>query len=93
MPNIDISIGVYMDDMRTAYFYADKESDDRTLYHEATHQLFHESRPVSPKAGQLANFWIIEGIAMYMESLQSATAITNSAASTTSGCSPPATGC
>ena len=56
--------------LRTAYFFADKESDDRTLYHEATHQLFHESRPVSPKVGRLANFWIIEGIAMYMESLK-----------------------
>ena len=70
MPNIGISIGVYMDNMRTAYFYADKKNDDRTLYHEATHQLFHESRPVSPKVGKLSNFWIIEGIAMYMESLK-----------------------
>jgi hypothetical protein len=70
MPNIDISIGVYMDNTRTAYFYPDPKGDDRTLYHEATHQLFHESRPVSPKVGKLANFWIIEGIAMYMESLK-----------------------
>jgi hypothetical protein len=70
MPNIEISIGVYMDNTRTAYFYVDKKGDDRTLYHEATHQLFHESRPVSPKVGRFANFWIIEGIAMYMESLQ-----------------------
>jgi hypothetical protein len=70
MPNVEISIGVYMDGMRTAYFYADKKNDDRTLYHEATHQLFHESRPTSPKVGKQSNFWIIEGIAMYMESLQ-----------------------
>ncbi len=70
MPNIAISIGVYMDNMRTAYFYADPKADNRTLYHEATHQLFHESRPVSPKVGRLSNFWIIEGIAMYMESLK-----------------------
>jgi hypothetical protein len=70
MPNIDISIGVYMDIPRTAYFYPDPKGDDRTLYHEGTHQLFHESRPVSPKVGKLVNFWIIEGIAMYMESLR-----------------------
>ena len=70
MPNIEISIGVYMDNTLTAYFYADSKNDDRTLYHEATHQLFHESRPVSPKTGRMCNCWIIEGIAMYMESLR-----------------------
>jgi hypothetical protein len=69
-PDIEISVGFYQGRLRTAYFYADPKNDFRTLYHEATHQLFHESRPVSPKAGQRANFWITEGIAMYMESLQ-----------------------
>jgi hypothetical protein len=70
MPNIGMSIGVYVDRMRRAYFFADKQNDDRTLYHEATHQLFHESRPVAPEVGLKANFWIVEGIAMYMESLR-----------------------
>jgi hypothetical protein len=70
VPGIAISIGYYSADARTAFFFAGKDSDDRTLYHEATHQLFHESRPVSPKVGRLANFWIIEGIATYMESLK-----------------------
>ena len=67
---IDISLGIYVDSTKTAYFFADKESDDRTLYHEATHQLFHESRDVAPDVGGRANFWIVEGIAMYMESLR-----------------------
>ena len=49
--------------------FAGPGSDERTLYHEATHQLFHESRPVAPEIGLRTNFWIIEGIAMYMESL------------------------
>jgi hypothetical protein len=71
MPNISISIvGLYLDRMRRAYFFADQQNDDRTLYHEATHQLFHESRPVAPDVGVKANFWIVEGIAMYMESLR-----------------------
>ena len=70
LPNLEITIGVYVDRMRRAYFFADKQSDDRTLYHEATHQLFHESRPVAPDVGWKANFWIVEGIAMYMESLR-----------------------
>ena len=68
--NIEISIGMYHDQTRQAYFFAGKDSDDRTLYHEATHQLFHESRPVAPDVGRRANFWIVEGIAMYMESLR-----------------------
>ena len=67
--NIGISTGVYVDGTRRAYFFADEDSDARTLRHEATHQLFHESRPVHPDVPRKANFWIIEGIAMYMESL------------------------
>ena len=70
MPNVEISIGVYSDRLRCACFFADKQNDDRTLYHEATHQLFHESRPVAPDVGRKANFWIVEGIALYMESLR-----------------------
>jgi hypothetical protein len=75
--NIEISLGVYVDhsflggagNKGKAYFFAGEESDERTLLHEATHQLFHESRPVPPGVGRQANFCIIEGIAMYMESL------------------------
>jgi hypothetical protein len=68
MPGIEISVGVYRPPH--AYFFAGKQSDDRTMYHEATHQLFHESRPVVLDVGRRANFWIVEGIAMYMESLR-----------------------
>ncbi len=70
MPNIGISVGVYVDGVDRAYFFAGKDSDYRSLNHEATHQLFHESRPVAPNVGAKANFWIVEGIAMYMESLR-----------------------
>jgi hypothetical protein len=70
MPNIGISIGVYVEGSRRAYFFAGDEGDERTLYHEATHQLFHESRPVVPGVARKGNFWIIEGIAMFMESLR-----------------------
>ncbi len=70
MPNIGISIGVYYAPDLTAYFFAGKDYQDRTLYHEATHQLFHQSRRVPPDVGKNANFWIIEGIALYLESLR-----------------------
>ncbi len=68
-PNIEMSIGVYWESTRRAYFFAGEACDDRTLFHEATHQLFHESRPVAPDVGARSNFWIVEGIALYMESL------------------------
>jgi hypothetical protein len=67
--NIEQSIGIYIGAPRCAYFFAGEGHDERTLYHEATHQLFHESRPVAPDVGLRTNFWIVEGIAMYMESL------------------------
>jgi len=70
VPNIEISQGIYLEVPRQAYFFAGKEFDQRVLYHEATHQLFHQSRPVAPAVGRKANYWIIEGIAMFMESLR-----------------------
>ncbi|MDY0167781.1 MAG: DUF1570 domain-containing protein [Thermoguttaceae bacterium] len=69
MPNIDVSIGVYMPSMRRAYFFAGPDYDDRTLYHEATHQLFQEARRTIASPGGRTNFWIVEGIALFMESL------------------------
>ena len=69
-PNIELSSGFYLASRRQAYFYVTPgEQDDTNLYHEATHQLFSEIRPVSRDIGRTQNFWIIEGIACYMESL------------------------
>ncbi len=68
-PNIEITTGYYEGDKRTAYFFAGEEQDDSSLNHEATHQLFSETRKVSPNIGREANFWIVEGVACTMESL------------------------
>lgn len=68
-PRIDITLGIYFDSQRTAYFFAGDEQQPSTLFHEATHQLFQESRRVAPRVARDANFWIVEGIACYMESL------------------------
>ena len=70
VPNIGISAGVYAGPDAAGVLLRRQGGDDRTLYHEATHQLFHESRPVSPEVVRKENFWIIEGIAMFMESLR-----------------------
>jgi hypothetical protein len=72
---VDIeTTGLYLSDTRTAYFFPDQDEegnpDHTSLYHEATHQLFAETRPMAETAGRRANFWILEGIACYMESFE-----------------------
>jgi hypothetical protein len=42
----------------------------KALYHEGTHQLFQEARPKSNLPGVRNNFWIVEGIAMFMETFR-----------------------
>ena len=72
---VDIeTTGLYLSDTRTAYFFPDTDDeghpDHTSLYHEATHQLFAETRPLAETAGRRANFWVLEGIACYMESFE-----------------------
>ena len=72
---VDIeTTGLYLGDTRTAYFFPDQDDegnpDHTSLYHEATHQLFAETQPMAETAGRRANFWILEGIACYMESFE-----------------------
>ncbi len=64
-----MSLGIYIDTANTAYFFYDAERHDVTLNHEGTHQLFQEVRPGTIKAGMKNNFWIVEAVACYMESL------------------------
>ncbi len=71
-PNIAITTGIYLQRLSRACFFAGKDQDDRTIYHEATHQLFQESRPVAPNVAARANCWVVEGVAMFMESLRKA---------------------
>ena len=66
-PQIRISTGYYSGNNRTAYFFAGPEQSDSNIYHEATHQLFSELKQVK-EVGRDANFWIVEGIACFMES-------------------------
>jgi hypothetical protein len=68
-PRIDETLGIYFDTFREAHFFAGEEQDAGTLYHETVHQLFQESRPAAKMIGKSANFWIIEGVATYFETL------------------------
>ena len=73
-PRIEMTLGIYLGRQRTAYFFASDEEGHATLYHEATHQLFQENGPGRQRSGEEAgldhNFWIVEGVALYFESLQ-----------------------
>ena len=70
-PSIDQTNGVYMTNDRVAHFYHDeKNNHEGTLFHEATHQLFYESHSTNRPISDKSHFWIIEGIACYMESFQ-----------------------
>ena len=68
-PGIDKTIGIYFDNRRRAYFFEGEENYEGNIYHEATHQLFQETRRAPRNIGQRDNFWIVEGIATYFESL------------------------
>jgi len=68
VPEVERTIGMYLGDTRRMYTFAGHEDAERTLYHEVTHQLFQESRPVRSRGNDRRNFWIYEGVALYMES-------------------------
>lgn len=71
-PRIGITKGFYDIAARTSYFFpSPQQSNHSTQFHEATHQLFQEVQKASERIALDENFWAIEGIAMYMESLRS----------------------
>ena len=69
VPQIGMTNGLYFTADRVAYFYYDPQQQNQdTLFHEATHQLFYENERRDRMIAMDANFWIVEGIACYMES-------------------------
>lgn len=68
-PRIELSTGIYLDKQQTVFLYAGDEKQTATWYHEASHQLFQEIDRFPPEPGRQGNFWMVEGLAMYMESL------------------------
>lgn len=68
-PRLAVTQGIYLDGKNTAFFYAGDDRTEAICYHEATHQLFQETGTAVRHLGSRGNFWIVEGIALYMESL------------------------
>jgi hypothetical protein len=69
-PQIGKTNGLYADDQQTAVFYVGDESIQATWFHEAAHQLFQQWRDSPKGVGDEQNFWLVEGAALYVESLQ-----------------------
>lgn len=73
IPQIAMTNGLYYMPDRTTYFFHNPESEGGldTLYHEATHQFFFENTSRDRRIAEDGHFWIVEGIACYMESFRS----------------------
>jgi len=75
-PNIEISTGVYLNAKRTTFLYVrdgdrvDAADPWPTWRHEVTHQVLHQTLRADARVGAKQNFWVVEGIALYMESWQ-----------------------
>lgn len=69
-PNVEVSLGYYAPTRRQSMFFADEELHRPTLLHEVTHQLFQERLGARSAAGDRSNFWLVEGIATVLESLE-----------------------
>jgi hypothetical protein len=69
-PLIEVTVGIYLEPRKSAYFYVGEESKEHIWFHEIVHQLFSETGRVPAGVGLNTNFWIIEGVALYMESLR-----------------------
>ena len=69
--NIAVSTGYYDPNRQVAFFYWDGAKTANTVVHELTHQFFYEasSKPVALDTDRGSGFWVVEGVALYMESL------------------------
>ena len=68
-PKIGLTTGIYRVKDLTAFFYGGDATVIPTWYHEGTHQLFQETDGFGDEPGKERNFWILEGAALWMESL------------------------
>ena len=71
-PGVELSTGFYSDKYKTVLLFASQKDDPATRRHELVHQLFREATRSGlgrsmPAAKE--DFWLIEGIAGYFESL------------------------
>ena len=68
-PMIGKTLGYYMKDEEKSFLHAGGRSLQKTWFHEVVHQLFQETGGTVAHIGERWNFWLVEGVAMYFESL------------------------
>ncbi len=69
IPGIENSLGYYSSQRRESMLFGQDKATITTWMHEVTHQLFQESFRTPIDVGLDNNFWLVEGIAVYMESM------------------------
>lgn len=67
-PKISLTLGYYRKINQTSYFYAGDDAALSVWYHEGAHQLFQEIGEPIQSVGEKWNFWVVEGVAVYLES-------------------------
>ncbi|MGI9515925.1 MAG: DUF1570 domain-containing protein [Pirellulaceae bacterium] len=67
---IEISSGYYNEDRKASFFYAAADPPLDTWRHEIVHQLLQENSGSRATISERGHAWLVEGIAMYFESLR-----------------------
>lgn len=67
---IEISSGYYNETNRVSFFYNENPEPIDTWRHEIVHQLLQENGGSKRSVAELGHAWLIEGIAMYFESMR-----------------------
>lgn len=67
---IEISSGYYNEDRKASFFYAADDPPLDTWRHEIVHQLLQENSGSRATIAERGHAWLVEGIAMYFESLR-----------------------
>lgn len=67
---VELSTGYYNDGLKTSFFYSDDPPPRETWSHEIVHQLLQEASGNRKTVADAGHAWLVEGIAMYFESLR-----------------------
>jgi hypothetical protein len=70
-PLIDKTIGLYLAKRQTSYLYDAPSPPVKAWRHEVGHQLFAETISSETQIGEASDFWVVEALALYLESFKS----------------------
>lgn len=70
IPGVESTLGYYAPSREESFFFFDEVDNERTWFHETTHQLFQQSIRADDDVGGQLGIWALEGVATFMESVQ-----------------------